>query len=104
MTINWKYITIFILVLMTIYCCKSGAKIQQQAIKDIYGKPISFMIKDDKAVYYTESGKKIIANFGGVEFNGGRDSLSMYLLTRYINHPEYNFQEYNIDERFFYTI
>lgn len=101
MIIKWKYITILFIVLLMIFCCKSRVMIQQQVVKDVYGNPICFILKNDEVIYYSVYGEKISANLGGIEFNGGRDSLSTYLLTKYINHPEYNYQEYNIYERFF---
>lgn len=37
---------------------------------------------------------------GGIEFNGGRDSLSAYLGEKYVNAPHYNHEDYNIIEYF----
>jgi len=100
MITKWKYIAVFIGILTGLCYCQSGKRIQQQAIKDIQGRPISSLLKDNKTTYYSENGEKIIAYVGGVEFNGGRDSLSAYLLTKYVNHPSYNYEEYNVYEYF----
>lgn len=101
MITKWRNIVIIIGILLGIYCCKSGIEIQQKAVKDIYGNPICYLLKDNKVIYFSETGEKIRANFGGVEFNGGRDSLSAYLLTKYINHPSYIYDEYNVYECFY---
>jgi hypothetical protein len=101
MITKWKYIVTFVVISIGLYCCGSEKRIRQQAIKDIYGRPISFLLDDNRDIYYLEDGKRIIAYLRGVEFNGGRDSLSKYLLTKYVNHPSYNYMEYNIYEYFF---
>jgi len=102
MIIKWSYIALFIGILTISCCCEAKKKIQRHAIEDIHGRPISFLLKDGKVGYYTENGEKIIVNVvRGIEFNGGKDSLSAYLLTKYINHPSYNYQEYNVYEYFF---
>ena len=101
MIIEWRHIIVYIGFLLEFCCCASETKIQQQAVKDIYGNPISFPLKDNRVIYYPENGREITAYIGGVEFDGGRDSLSAYLLTNYINYPSYNYEEYNVDEYFF---
>ncbi len=100
MIIKWRHIAIFIGILTSCYCCNSEKIIQQEAIKDIYGRPISYLVKNDKVIYYSENKEKITAYVGGVEFNGGRDSLSAYLLANYVNNPNYTYEEYNVDEYF----
>lgn len=100
MIIRLIFIAVFIAFLTGFYGCGSEKKIQQQATKDIYGRPISFLLKDDRVIYYSANGEKKMAYFGGVEFNGGQDSLSAYLLSRYVNHPDYNYDEYNVYEYF----
>jgi len=57
--------------------------------------------KDNREIYFCENGKKIEAYLGGVEFNGGRDSLSAYLGEKYVNSPLYNYKDYNIIEYFY---
>lgn len=101
MIIRLRYIGLFITLLIGFYGCGSEKEIRQQAIKDIDGRPISFLLKNDRGLYYSVNGKKKTAYFGGVEFNGGRDSLSEYLLSKYVNHPDYNYNEYNVYEHFF---
>ena len=101
MITKWKHNIIVVGLLIGLYCCGSEKKIQQQAIKDIYDRPISYLLKDNKDIYFCEDGKKIIAYFRGVEFNGGRDSLSAYLNDVYYNHPSYNYEEYYMLSSFF---
>lgn len=100
MIVKWKFVLILVGVLIVFCCCGSRKKIQNQGVKDIYGHPIGFLFKDNRCVYYSTDGKRITACSGGVDFNGGRDSLSAYLGRKYINHPSYNYQEYNIYEYF----
>ncbi|WP_353331802.1 hypothetical protein [Bacteroides sedimenti] len=93
---------VLLIVLFIGFCgCSSGKKIRQQAIKDIYGQPISFLLKKNREIYYSVNGEKKIAYPGGVEFNGGNDSLSAYILSKYVNHPDYNYDEFNVNEYFF---
>jgi hypothetical protein len=101
MITKWIYIAVFIGILTELCCCKSGTIIQQQAVKDIHDNPICSLLNDNKVFYYPETGERIISNFGGVEFKGGKDSLSAYLLTKYVNHPSYNYEEYGVYECFF---
>ena len=98
---NWKYITLFVGVSIGFYCCGSEKNIRQQAAKDIYGHPIGFLLEDNKNIYYTEKGKKIITYIGEIEFNEGKDSLAAYLNDVYYNHPSYNYEEYNMWSLFF---
>ena len=98
---KWIHISIFIGILFGFACCGSHKTNQQQVVKDIQGYPIYSLLKNNKFLYYTKDGKKLIADVGEIEFTGGRDSLSAYLLTRYINHPNYNYREYNVYEYFF---
>ena len=101
MTTKCKYIMLFISTLLFFYSCVLQKNVQQDSLKDIYGNPISYLIESRKTIYFFENGKKVIAYLGGVEFNGGQDSLSTYLLTKYVNHPDYNYNEYNMIEYFF---
>lgn len=101
MIIRLRYIGLFITLLIGFYGCGSDKEIRQQAIKDIDGRPISFLLKNDRGLYYPINGEEKTVYFGGVEFNGGRDSLSEYLLSKYVNHPDYNYNEYNVYEHFF---
>lgn len=101
MMIEKKHIILSIGVLIGFCCCTSHNKTQRQFTQDIHGYPLTSLLKDDKAIYHTENGEKLIANVGGVEFNGERDSLSAYLLSKYIHHPNYNNIEYNVCEHFF---
>ena len=102
MITKWKYVALFVGILTGLfYCCGVEKNIQQQAIKDIYGRPISYILDQNRDAYYREDGKKIIAYYNrGVEFNGGRDSLSEYLSEKYVNHPSYDYHEYNMIEYF----
>ncbi|MBP1593492.1 MAG: hypothetical protein H6Q12_510 [Bacteroidetes bacterium] len=98
MIIKLRYIGLLIALLTGLYGCGSQKEIQQQAIKDIDGRPISFLLKNDRVIYYSVNGEKKTAYSGGVEFNSGRESLSEYLLSKYVNHPDYNYNEYNVYE------
>lgn len=99
MITKWKYIGVSVLLLVGLYSF-GQKKHQQQAIKDIYGGPILSVCEEKKGVYHFEDGKEITVYIGGVEFKGGHDSLSNYLLKEYVNHPDYNFEEYNLREDF----
>ena len=117
MTTKWRYIAVLITVLTGFYFCRAEKQtkrqkgeiyenscdsIRQQALIDIHGQPIIYLLDENKAVYYREDGFKIIVHYNrGVEFIGGKDSLSVYLLTKYINHLSYNHLEYNVHENFF---
>lgn len=94
------YVILYIGFIIVFCSCTSQKNTQRQFIRYIYDCPVSSLLKDGKAIYYTENGEKIIANVGGVEFDGGKDSLSAYLLSKYINHPNYNHTEYNVYEHF----
>lgn len=96
---KWKYIVVFI-ILLTGFCYCGVKKYHRQTLKDIYERPIISLLGKNKGLYYSEGGKEIIAYLGGVEFNGGNDSLSNYLLKKYVNHPDYNYEEYNLREDF----
>jgi len=100
MIIKLRYIALLIALLTGLYGCGSQKEMQQQAIKDIYGCPISFLLKNDRVIYYSVNGEKKTVYSGGIEFNSGRDSLSEYLLSKYVNHPDYNYNEYNVYEHF----
>ncbi len=99
MIFKWKFILIFIGVSIGFYCSGVG-KNKEQPIKDVYDRPIIDSLRGNECVYYSEDGKEITTYLGGVEFNGGRDSLSNYLLKKYVNHPHFNNEEYNIIEHF----
>ena len=101
MIFKWKYSAILVGVFLGFHCCRSEKDIQKQSVKDIYGHPVSYLLEDNRNIYYCEDGKKIKTYLGGVEFNGGRDSLSEYLLEKYVNHPSYDYHEYNIIEYFY---
>lgn len=100
MLIKRIYIILFIAIAIGFCFCTSQNKVQPQFVEDISGYPVSSLSKDGKVIYYTKDGKKVIANVGGVEFNGGRDSLSAYLLQKYVDHSGYNYDEYNVYEHF----
>lgn len=101
MITKWYNFGLIIGILFTIYSCKSGMNIQQKAVKDIYGKPICYLLKNNDVIYFSDEGVKIKAILGGVEFNKGPDSLSKYLLKKYVNNPSYKYDEYNIHEYFY---
>lgn len=101
MIIRLRYFVVLIVLFTGFYGCSSGKKMRQQAIKDIYGRPITSLSKNDRIIYYRINGRQKTAYPGGVEFNGGRDSLSAYLISKYVNHPDYNYDEFNVNEYFF---
>jgi hypothetical protein len=102
MITKWKYIVMFVGILIALCCCGSEKQIRQQAIKDIYGHPIRFLLKDNKAAYFSEDGKKLIAYSGGVEFNRGQKALKEYLDNIFYNNPDYHkHSEFNVIETFF---
>jgi len=68
---------------------------------DINGLVIIDKVNAKEVSYIKENGERIEVFSKGVGFNGGKDSLSVYLLTKYVNHPNYNDEEYNMLENFF---
>lgn len=100
MIIRFQNIIVFIIAIIAFYSCAIDRNVEKKAIKDIYGCPITFSLKSKKVIYFSQNGERIRTSFGGVEFNGGSDSLSTYLLSKYVDHPEYNYEEYNVYEYF----
>ena len=43
---KWKNIVLLVEVAIGFYCCQTEKMIRQQAIKDIYGHPICYVVKD----------------------------------------------------------
>jgi len=97
---KFYYIGVFVLFLVGLSCC-SIRKTSLDFVKDIDGYPIVEKIDSTEVYYVKKNGEKLIAYFKGVEFNGGRDSLSAYLNDVYYNHPSYNYEEYNMLSLFF---
>lgn len=82
--------------------CQPSKNITAPVVTDLSGKPLYHPSHSDELIYYLETGEKIIATDNGVEFCEGRDSLSNYLSIKYVNHPNYNWIDYNM--RIFFTI
>lgn len=102
MTIKWRLIVFFIVTAIGLFACKPKYGLQKLAIMDIYNRPISTLLKDDKVAFFTENGEKKIAHIGGVEFIEGRDSLISYIKRVYYKNPNYyKYGEFNVLERFF---
>ncbi len=82
--------------------CQSSKNATSLIVYDLYEKPLYHPSSSDELIYYLETGEKIIATDNGVEFCEGRDSLSNYLLIKYVNHPNYSWIDYNM--RIFFVI
>lgn len=82
-------------------CC-SPSDTTSNHIRDINGCTIIEKIDSSKVYYVREDGGKLIANLGGLEFDGGKDSLKTYLDSVFYNNPDYhNHSEFNVLENFF---
>lgn len=84
--------------------CQStiGQETTSNHIKDINGCIIIEKTDSSKVYYVREDGGKLITNLGGLEFDGGKDSLKAYLDSIFYNNPDYhNHSEFNVLEFFF---
>lgn len=93
-----ELISVFVIIMLCYFF--TASKTNGQPIVDINGLVIIENVNGE-VFYVKENGERIRVYSKTIEFNGGKDSLSAYLGKKYINHPDYNYTDYNMLETFF---
>lgn len=99
MTIKVYYLGLFFIILILLQSC-STAKTTAVGVRDIQGYLVIEKVDSANVYYKKEDNTEIIAHLGGIEFNGGKEALKAYIDSAYYNNPHYNYNEFNILERF----